>query len=146
MTSTDGVDVGLSGEAARDAALVREYVRGRDAGCPGCGYNVRDLAAAVCPECGGRLELVLRVANGAGPILPRVPMSAEEAARSAGLAMRAAAGVFALFAAMSYVRPLAVVMMGLIALGFGWVSLRVGRARYWERIPEWDRRSRVEGR
>ncbi len=35
------------------------YLRGRDAACPICDYNLRDIDEPVCPECGHRLELVI---------------------------------------------------------------------------------------
>jgi hypothetical protein len=41
------------------ADLLHAYLAGRDAPCPNCEYNLRDLAGDRCPECG--LELVLRV-------------------------------------------------------------------------------------
>lgn len=34
----------------------RQFVRGRDVECPGCGYNLRGLDGRTCPECGGRLD------------------------------------------------------------------------------------------
>jgi hypothetical protein len=42
-----------------EPAFLRAYLAGRDAPCPNCDYNLRDLAGDRCPECG--LELVLRV-------------------------------------------------------------------------------------
>ncbi len=33
------------------------WLRSRDVACPICSYNLRDLAAVHCPECGGRLRL-----------------------------------------------------------------------------------------
>lgn len=40
-----------AGQATPDE-LAAFYLRGRDAPCPGCGYNRRDATAAACPECG----------------------------------------------------------------------------------------------
>ncbi|MBX3385703.1 MAG: hypothetical protein KF768_03950 [Phycisphaeraceae bacterium] len=40
-------------------ALLREFVADRDAPCPACRYNLRNLTADRCPECG--LPLTLRV-------------------------------------------------------------------------------------
>ena len=37
------------------------FVRGRDVWCPGCAYNLRDLASDRCPECGQELEVSLRL-------------------------------------------------------------------------------------
>ncbi len=39
--------------------LLLDFVRDRDAACPRCGYNVRNLTKPVCPEC--RHDLVLAV-------------------------------------------------------------------------------------
>jgi hypothetical protein len=36
------------------------FVAGRDVHCPSCEYNVRDLQNDRCPECGERLEQLLR--------------------------------------------------------------------------------------
>jgi len=41
-----------------DQAL-RLFMASRDVPCPHCGYNLRDLARARCPECGGRVTLSL---------------------------------------------------------------------------------------
>jgi hypothetical protein len=40
-----------------DQSMLVQYLRNRDADCPVCGYNLRDLATARCPECGKQLEL-----------------------------------------------------------------------------------------
>ncbi len=42
--------------SADDQRLL-EFVQARDVPCPRCGYNLRDLAEAKCPECAERLEL-----------------------------------------------------------------------------------------
>lgn len=39
-----------------DRALL-EFIYTRDVECPACGYNLRGLRTAVCPECSGRLYL-----------------------------------------------------------------------------------------
>jgi hypothetical protein len=41
------------------AEFLTTFLEGRDAACPGCGYNLRDLQGTRCPECGDML--VLRV-------------------------------------------------------------------------------------
>lgn len=41
------------------ADLMRRFLAGRDAPCPQCQYNLRDLDGSRCPECGE--ELALRV-------------------------------------------------------------------------------------
>lgn len=48
-----------------DDDWVRAFVRGRDVPCPRCGYCLRDLVDARCPECAE--PLVLRV----GVVTPR---------------------------------------------------------------------------
>lgn len=37
--------------------LAALYLRARDVPCPGCGYNRRDGAVAICPECSKLFEL-----------------------------------------------------------------------------------------
>ncbi len=54
------------GLAADATALLLEFVRGRDVPCPACGYNLRDLTAARCPEC--RREIALQVGRHRVPI------------------------------------------------------------------------------
>ena len=44
---------------SEDDAQLLEYLRDRDAECPVCHYNLRNLERAVCPEC--QHELVLTV-------------------------------------------------------------------------------------
>lgn len=39
--------------------LLVQYLSDRDEACPGCGYNLRGLRSAACPECAQ--ELTLRV-------------------------------------------------------------------------------------
>lgn len=39
------------------------YLANRDVPCPSCGYNLRNLAASNCPECGEPLELRLTPPN-----------------------------------------------------------------------------------
>jgi hypothetical protein len=41
--------------------LVAAFLHEGDATCPSCGYNLRNLTKARCPECDWRLELTLRV-------------------------------------------------------------------------------------
>lgn len=41
----------------RDDALLVEFLRERDADCPACRYNLRNLTSNRCPECGHRLAL-----------------------------------------------------------------------------------------
>ncbi|MFI4915974.1 MAG: hypothetical protein ACIAS6_05630 [Phycisphaerales bacterium JB060] len=42
-----------------EAARLLDFLRERDAPCPVCGYNLRNLTTPVCPEC--RHDLVLTV-------------------------------------------------------------------------------------
>jgi hypothetical protein len=46
-------------EVNDSAEQLRNYLAGRDAPCPQCRYNLRNLHGSRCPECGE--ELVLRV-------------------------------------------------------------------------------------
>ncbi len=39
--------------------LLLEYVRDRDAPCPLCGYNLRNLSTTTCPECREALSLTV---------------------------------------------------------------------------------------
>lgn len=49
--------------AAADDVLLRTYLHEREAPCPRCGYNLRDLQADGCPECGEQLVLQLGAAR-----------------------------------------------------------------------------------
>ena len=42
------------------ADLLRAYLAGRDAPCPNCEYNLRDLAATVAPSAGWNLSSAFR--------------------------------------------------------------------------------------
>jgi hypothetical protein len=42
-----------------DSDLVRMHLAFRDVPCPHCGYNLRGLAAAQCPECSTLLRLTI---------------------------------------------------------------------------------------
>ncbi|MFG0328996.1 MAG: hypothetical protein ACF8PN_03770 [Phycisphaerales bacterium] len=48
-------------EGRDDEAAVLAFVRDRDVQCPQCGYNLRRLERAVCPECGQELELSIGI-------------------------------------------------------------------------------------
>jgi hypothetical protein len=43
--------------------MLTTYLAGRDAACPHCGYNLRDLAGDRCPECGDGLALRVGLAE-----------------------------------------------------------------------------------
>jgi hypothetical protein len=44
-------------EFSRDAERLTDFLRDRDAECPQCGYNLRNLTSPRCPECGQALQL-----------------------------------------------------------------------------------------
>src|SRR5665213_3310054 len=62
--------------------LLREYLTNADVPYPGCGYNLRGLPGAQCPECGDEIKLQIGLAE------PRL------AANIAGLIGLAAGGGF----------------------------------------------------
>lgn len=41
--------------------LLTQFLSDRDLPCPGCGYNLRNLTSANCPECNQSLELAVRL-------------------------------------------------------------------------------------
>jgi hypothetical protein len=41
-----------------EAERLAGYLKGRDAPCPGCGYNLRDLRSMTCPECDEALSVL----------------------------------------------------------------------------------------
>lgn len=43
--------------------LLRAYLADRDVSCPMCGYNLRGLTSARCPECGEAIELRVGLAE-----------------------------------------------------------------------------------
>jgi hypothetical protein len=57
-TGTDNVTPSMS-EDRDETAMLLEFVQERDAPCPVCGYNLRNLTRPICPEC--RQELALTV-------------------------------------------------------------------------------------
>ena len=46
--------------------MLLAFVRDRDASCPNCGYNVRNLTKPICPEC--QEALLLKVGSQTYPI------------------------------------------------------------------------------
>ena len=44
-------------ENATEAELLRALLASRDMPCPVCGYNLRRITSANCPECGAQLDL-----------------------------------------------------------------------------------------
>lgn len=67
--------------------LLLAYVRERDTRCPLCGYNVRNLTAPRCPECGKALRLSVGLAD---------PFLKAWIALSAAACLSAGIGVFIL--------------------------------------------------
>jgi hypothetical protein len=52
----------LASEAA-DGAMLAQFLSTRDVACPGCGYNLRHLTSARCPECAEEIRLGLHLAE-----------------------------------------------------------------------------------
>src|SRR3954468_24054162 len=48
---------------SRADALLLEFLREHDAGCPVCRYNLKALTRPVCPECGQELVLAVGAAR-----------------------------------------------------------------------------------
>jgi hypothetical protein len=46
-------------ECSEDRSLLGAYLAERDIPCPTCGYNLRGLKQASCPECGDRISLTI---------------------------------------------------------------------------------------
>ena len=46
----------MRADPSMDAEVVA-FLKGRSALCPRCGYDLRDIGTATCPECGEALEL-----------------------------------------------------------------------------------------
>lgn len=113
--------------ASNDTDLLRSFLAGRDAPCPRCGYNLRDLAVPVCPEC--RKELTLTVGVRAPEVL--------------WLVVVVAPGVFSGLCAALLLFPITMASLAaspppwpiLAADVFGWTSglaaLLVIRGRQW---------------
>ena len=51
-----------SEEQQSEPVLLKQFLATRDIPCPVCGYNLRGISSAKCPECGRSLEL--RVVSG----------------------------------------------------------------------------------
>ncbi len=47
----------MTSENQRDAESLQAWLSSRDVPCPVCGYNLRSIEAANCPECGAKLDL-----------------------------------------------------------------------------------------
>ncbi len=58
----------MTGETDTRKEMLRAFLAEHDEPCPGCGYNLRGLSEATCPECGE--ELLLRV----GMVGPRMKL------------------------------------------------------------------------
>lgn len=100
---------------ATDEAWLLAWLAGRDAPCPVCGYNLRDLPQAACPECNQTIRLTVGAT--------RPPMGC--------FLLTAAPGVFSGIAAFLLAIPIIVVPLTeggsapWIIVGtdaFGWIS------------------------
>ena len=47
----------MTSEKQRETELLQAWLSGRDLPCPVCGYNLRSIEGANCPECGAKLDL-----------------------------------------------------------------------------------------
>ncbi len=56
----------MSLSTADETEHLLAFLRNRDAECPSCGYNLRDLTKPICPEC--KEALVLKVGSRTYPI------------------------------------------------------------------------------
>lgn len=56
-SSDVGIDPGVEQPARDPVAEVLAFVDGRSVPCPRCGYDLRDIKTAQCPECGEPLVL-----------------------------------------------------------------------------------------
>jgi hypothetical protein len=75
-----------------DTDLLVGFLADRDAACPGCGYNLRNLQGDRCPECGDHLVLKVNVAE------PRIaPMVAGLLGLAAGAGFNALLLLYVLF-------------------------------------------------
>lgn len=122
---------GSAGAAAdpHDELVVR-VCAGRDAPCPACGYNLRDVGGARCPECGVKLRLHL---------YPVAQMSGAYVLGAAGLGLGMVLGAVGTLAALLIMAPLGLLLaapLGLACGGLG-VSALV-RLVLWE--ARWERR------
>ena len=73
--------------------LLQAFLSGRDALCPACGYNLRNLRGGRCPECGEALVLQVGVAE------PR-----QAAAIAGAIALAAGAGMSGLLLGYLFVQ------------------------------------------
>lgn len=119
-------------DATGDAEVVRQALAGRDVACVLCGYNLRDAARGVCPECGWNIEMSELVFN------RWMPPGVLHVASLVGLA------------GWSVILPLCVVMMMQsqfwvlpLALGLIWIGVG-GLLVVWLRRP-WLMASRPRG-
>jgi len=74
-----------------DAEALREFLAERDVACPGCGYSLRGVEQASCPECGEGLALEIgRRRSGAALKLALVLVGAMLAVRALDVLVAAA--------------------------------------------------------
>jgi hypothetical protein len=65
-------------EPDADRAMLQQFLADRDVPCPQCGYNLRTLSGAICPECGEQLALGVHLVEPkqAAPIAGLIGLSA----------------------------------------------------------------------
>ena len=63
MTSESAQQLSASPAAEDESRLLAQFLSTRDVPCPGCGYNLRHLASARCPECAEEIRLGVHLAE-----------------------------------------------------------------------------------
>ena len=125
----------VQAEAASDpvaADLLCRFLADRDAPCPACGYNLRNLQGTRCPECGDELVLKVNVAE------PRLAvLIAGLVGLSAGAGLNGLLVIYGLIRMMIEQRYSTFMTEFFVTTGIGLVV--VGYAlrlwlRYWPRI------------
>jgi len=61
LTPDDAAAVSVPAPPADEIQLLLEFLHERDVPCPVCGYNLRNLTQARCPECEQKLRLAVGV-------------------------------------------------------------------------------------
>jgi hypothetical protein len=124
---------------AQESALLGLYLADRDVPCPSCGYNLRDLVQAACPECGEPLALCVNILEPrqAAPLTGLIALSCG-AGMNGLLLMYAAIETFIGRGGGDFGRFVMVNLVGFVVLGAciaGWLKL-------WLRIRRLERRQR----
>jgi hypothetical protein len=63
MTTEPAHQPSASRVADDDAPLLEQFLSTHDVPCPGCGYNLRHLTSARCPECAQEIKLGVHLAE-----------------------------------------------------------------------------------